>query len=84
MLGTENGAPLIIHVEKDKDSFVRLDWEYRSDGPPIPVLSAMEHTQARREMRYLSYIDSSKILARSVPTNDPNPEQPQFKRRREQ
>jgi hypothetical protein len=84
-LATENGGPLIIDVEKNKDSFVRLDWEYRMDGAPIPVLSAVEHTQARREMRHLSYIDTSKILASSVPKTDPrDPEQPQFKKREEQ
>jgi hypothetical protein len=65
--------------------FVRLDWNYEVGRPPIPVLHVVHSDQARREMRYLSYINSKKALANSVPKTDPREPTPlQLKRRTEQ
>jgi len=40
-LFVEKGVPLSVDARSGEDSFVRLDWSYGIDRPPIPVLSKM-------------------------------------------
>lgn len=55
----------------------RLDWRMEIGEPATLVLSQVRLDLARKEMRFLSYIDSKEVLSRSVSKVDPraSPEQ---------
>jgi hypothetical protein len=83
-LAVETGVPTIIDVRSGEDAFVRLDWNYAVGRPPIPVLSVVQPDQARKEMRWLSYIHPKQVLSSSVPKADPRDPMPlELKRRPE-
>src|SRR5262249_7397914 len=66
-----NGVPLNIDVHAGQDSFIRLDWNHGMDRSPIPVMTMVDATQARSEMRFLSYVDGQKIHSALVFKQDP-------------
>jgi hypothetical protein len=84
-LGTEAGVPTFIDVHSGEEAFVRLNWNYQVGRPPIPVLGAVRPDRARKEMKYLSYINTKKVLSASVPKTDPRePTELQLKRHPEE
>lgn len=84
-LSTEMSVPMFVAVRSGEEIFVRLDWEHRSDGPPIPVLTAVRPDRAHKEMMHLSYISAKRVLSTSVRKTDPRaPTQLHLKRRPEQ
>lgn len=70
-LSLEKGVPLSLDLRSGEESFVRLDWNYGIGRPPIPVLSKVRRTDARREMKYLSYIGVKKAHSSLVSRTDP-------------
>ena len=81
-LAPASGTPLVVKLRSGEESFIRLDWIYDAGQRPVPVLSIMRPEQARREMKYLSYIDANKVRSGTVPKTDPRPPEPlQFKKR---
>jgi hypothetical protein len=70
-LSIENGLPAFIDVRAGEESFVRLDWDIGIDRPAIPVLGGVNAAQARKEMKYLSYIKANRVLSSLVPKTDP-------------
>ena len=70
-LDVERGVSTFLDVHSGEDAFVRLDWNYEMGRPPISILSVIHADQARKEMRYLSYINAKKALSSSVPKTDP-------------
>ncbi|HVX65789.1 MAG TPA: hypothetical protein VHA11_04260 [Bryobacteraceae bacterium] len=70
-LSTQTGVPVSVEVRSGEESFVRLDWHFEEGHAPIPVLSVVSSERARREMKYLSYIDATRVLSASVPKTDP-------------
>jgi hypothetical protein len=84
-LSTEAGVPAFVDVRSGEDFFVRLDWNSEVGRPAIPVLQTVPPDLARKEMRFLSYINANKVLASPVSKTDPRePPQLRFKRRGEQ
>jgi hypothetical protein len=82
--GIERGMPTIIEVGPGEESFVRLDWNFGMNRPPIPELHAVRPDQARTDMKYLSYINANKVLSGSVAQTDPREPVPlRLKRRNE-
>jgi hypothetical protein len=78
----ENGIPLVLDAQTGQDSFVRLDWSYGIDRPPIPVLTKVLQPEARVEMKYLSYVNAKRVHSSLVPRTDPSPlYQPQLRTR---
>ena len=85
MLSVEKGVPLSIDARAGEESFVRLDWSYGIDRPPIPVLSKIYTAGAQREMKYLSYVPAKRVHSNQVPKTDPSEHlQPQLRTRDEQ
>jgi hypothetical protein len=81
-LFVDKGSPLSIDAQAGEDSFVRLDWNYGMNRPPIPVLAKVRQSQAREEMKFLGYIDAKRIHSSLVPKTDPGArDQPQLLRR---
>ena len=71
-LFVENGVPLSVIGHSGEELFIRLDWSYGIDRPPIPILSKVQQTEARREMKYLSYIGEKRVHSKLVPKTDPS------------
>jgi hypothetical protein len=83
-LFVDKGIPLSIDAHPGDESFVRLDWDYGIDRPPIPVLAKVRQSEARKEMKFLSYIGTKRVHSSLVPKTDPSPPvQPQLRRRDE-
>jgi hypothetical protein len=83
-LFVDKGVPLSIDAHPGEESFVRLDWRYGMDRPPIPVLAKVRQSEARKEMKFLSYISAKRVHSSLVPKTDPSPPiQPQLRRRDE-
>jgi hypothetical protein len=61
MLFVEKGVPLSIDTRTGGPSFIRLDWNYGMGRPPIPVLATVRQRDARKEIKYLSYINSKRV-----------------------
>jgi hypothetical protein len=81
-LFVENGVPLSIDARSGEEFFVRLDWNYGIGRPPIPMLSKVSQTEARREMKYLSYVGFKRVHSSLVPKTDPSePVQPKLRTR---
>jgi hypothetical protein len=70
-LAIENGLPAFISVGAGEESFVRLDWNIGIDRPAIPVLGSVPAAQARKGMKYLSYVKANRVLSSLVPKSDP-------------
>jgi hypothetical protein len=78
----DKGVPLSIEAPPGEESFVRLDWNYGIDRPPIPTLVKVPQSEARKEMKFLSYIGIKRVHSSLVPKTDPSsPVQPQLRRR---
>jgi hypothetical protein len=82
-LFVQGGVPLSVDTQSGEDSFVRLDWNYKIDRPPIPVLARVRAAEARREMRFLRYVNSKRVHSSLVSKTDLPPVQPQLKTRNE-
>ena len=81
----EKGVPLSIDVHPGEEFFVRLDWNYRIDRPPIPVLVKVVQAEARTEMKYLSYVSTKRVHSSLVLKTDPSPPvRPQLRTRDQQ
>ncbi len=81
-LAPASGAPLVVKLRSGEESFIRLDWIYEAGQRAVPVLSMIRPEQARKEIKYLSYIDTGKVRSSAVPKTDPRPAEPlQFKKR---
>jgi hypothetical protein len=65
------GVPAVVDVAADEDLFVRLDWSYYRDRPPVPVLGVVDSDQARKEMIAVRYVDVDKVVSDSVAKADP-------------
>lgn len=84
VLSLEEGVPAFVEVHSGEDAFVRLDWHFEAGRPPIAVLSVVRPDQARKEMKFLSYIDAKRVRSTAVAKTDPRePPQLQLKRRQE-
>jgi hypothetical protein len=84
-LSTETGVPAFVDVHSGEESFVRLDWSFEVGRSAIPVLNTVRPDQARKEMRFLSYIRANKVHASLVPRTDPREPPPlRLKKRGEQ
>jgi len=70
-VGVKGGIPLPVDANPAEESFVRLDWHYQVGQSPIPVLSKVRPEQARKEMLYLSYIDTRRVHSTTVSHSDP-------------
>jgi len=71
ILSVDEGVPLSVDVRTGEQVFVRLDWDYGLDRPPIPLLSKVYLAGARQEIKYLSYVDAKRVHSPLVPRNDP-------------
>jgi hypothetical protein len=81
-LSLTDGVPISVEVSPATETFVRINWSHDVRGSPIPVLSRVEQERAKREMRFLSYIDTKRIHSTAVSRVDPRPaESPQLKTR---
>jgi hypothetical protein len=69
----ENGVPLPIDTHSGEELFLRLDWNYGLDRAPIPVLSKVREDEARKEMKYLSYIGPKRVHSNLVLKTGPSP-----------
>src|SRR5262245_24639610 len=77
-----DGVPISVEVRSGAEAFVRIDWSHDIRRQPIPVLSSVVEETARREMRFLSYVDGKRIHSTLVLREDPRPpENPQLKTR---
>ncbi len=72
-LCVKNGVPLPVEVHASEESFVRLDWDYEVGRSPIPVLAKVGATDARSEMKFLSYVSARRVHSSLVPKSDPRP-----------
>jgi hypothetical protein len=78
----ERGVPLSVDTHSGEELFLRLDFNYGVGRPPIPVLSKVRRGEARKEMKYLSYINPKRVHSGLVPKTDPSPSvQPELRRR---
>ena len=83
-LGVGSGVPAFVNVDARGEAFVRLDWNHQVGRPPIPVLSAVQPDQGRKEIKYLSYLRAERALSDSVLQKDPRESMPvQLQRRSE-
>lgn len=76
-------VPVAIQAVAGQDVFLRLNWHHTLGLPPIPMLGAIPAEKAKREMRFLNYIDAKKIHSPLVEKKAPRPEVPMELRRRE-
>jgi hypothetical protein len=84
-LFVKDGVPVSVDVHSGEESFVRLDWEYEIGRPPVPVLVKVGQTEARSEMKYLSYVGAKRVHSSLVPKTDPSsPVQPKLRTRDQQ
>jgi len=70
-LASETGVPVVVDVHAGEDSFARLDWHFEIGRAPVAVLHLVQPEAAHQELKFLSYIDKSKIMAPSVSKSDP-------------
>jgi len=70
-LSLADGVPLSVKVRSGEEAFVRIDWSHDVRRPPIPVLNSVVEESAKREMRFLSYVDAKRIHSTAVPAVDP-------------
>lgn len=81
-LSLADGVPISVEVRSGAEAFVRIDWSHDIRRQPIPVLSSVVAETARKEMRFLSYVDGKRIHSPLVPREDPRPpENPELKTR---
>lgn len=71
MLSDEKGLPVFVDTISGEESFVQVDWRMEVGGPYISVLQVVPPPSARGDMIYLRYIDSNKVLSKSVSKKDP-------------
>lgn len=84
-LSVTDGVPVSVEASSGKEVFVRVDWNHELGRSPIPVLSRVEMERAKKEMRFLSYVDDKRIHSDAVPLRDPRPaENPSLKVRARQ
>jgi hypothetical protein len=80
----ENGVPAILRASPGGECYVRLDWSLHINRRPVPALSVVPHEQARREIRFLTYIEGRRIVSPAVLRADPRTtEDARLKRRGE-
>lgn len=72
-LSVSDGVPVSVDVASDEEAFVRVDWNQDVRRPPIPVLSSVAVDRAKKEMRFLNYVDRKRIHSMAVPGTDPRP-----------
>ena len=72
VVATETGVPALVEARSGEEYFARLDWHIETGHPAIPQLHVVPAAQARREMKYLSYVPRNKVLSSSVPMTDPS------------
>ena len=84
IINEENGIPVFVDARPGEESFIRLDWNFKSGRAPIPEFHLVRSTEARKELNYLTYIDANKVLSKLVSKSDPRePSQLRLKRRGE-
>ncbi len=84
-LSPAKGVPRSVEVSAGKEVFLRLDWNYGLDRAPIAVLSVVNPADARREMKFLSYIPARRLHSSLAPHSDPSkPFEPRLLKREEQ
>lgn len=77
-----DGVPVTVEVLSGAEVFVRLDWDYDVRRSPIPVLNTVAGERAKKEMRFLRYVDTKRIHSTTVPGSDPRPaENPKLRSR---
>src|SRR5262249_5773474 len=81
-LSVADGVPLSIEVLTGSEAFVRIDWNHDVRRQPIPILNSVAEEQAKRELRFLNYVQIKRIHSTAVPRVDPRPpESPQLRTR---
>ncbi|BDC52903.1 hypothetical protein F183_A52180 [Bryobacterales bacterium F-183] len=81
-LGIGQGVPYPLTVQSARDQYIRVEWHHHMGRAPIPALSEVREEVARKEMRFLSYVEAKQIESQRVPPQDPRPAQdPQFRQR---
>lgn len=84
-LSVSDGVPVSVNVGSGEEAFVRIDWNHDVRRPPIPVLNSVAVDRAKKEMRFLSYVDRKRVHSTAVPGADPRPpENPQLRVREPQ
>ena len=73
LLSLEDGVPISIDVRPAVETYVRVDWNYDVRRSPIPVLSSVTEERAKKEMRFLSYVETKRIHSPTVSNADPRP-----------
>ena len=68
MVSDGKGVPALVDACSGEESFVCLDWHIEVNKPVISLLRIVP----RSAMKYLVYIDTDKVLSRSVPKKDPH------------
>jgi hypothetical protein len=71
IVSVDEGVPISVDVRAGEQVFVRLDWDYGLDRPPIPQLSKVYLAGAQQEIKYLGYVDAKRVHSPMVPRNDP-------------
>jgi hypothetical protein len=85
LLSLEDGVPISIDVRPGAETYVRVDWNYDIRRSPIPVLSSVVEERAKKEIRFLSYVETKRIHSLTVSKADPRPfVSPQLKTRQPQ
>jgi len=84
VLSGENGVPAFVDVRAGDESFIRLEWVREIGEPATLVLGNVNPDVARKEIRFLLYIDVKQVLSPSVSKADPRtPQEPHLKTRDE-
>jgi hypothetical protein len=61
IVSVDEGVPISVDVRAGEQVFVRLDWDYGLDRPPIPQLSKVYLAGAQQEIKYLGYVDAKRV-----------------------
>lgn len=81
ILSSDADVPAFIDIGGGDESFVRLSWPQKI-GPPTLVLEKAPAVVARKEVRFVVYIDPKEVVSTSVPKTDPRvTQEPHFKQR---
>jgi hypothetical protein len=75
-LSLADGVPVSVDVRPRGEAFVRIDWSHHVRRRPIPVLNTVASERAKRELRFLSYVDSGRIHSTAVPAAPTPPGNP--------
>jgi hypothetical protein len=82
-LSLADGVPVSVEVRSGGEVFVRIDWSHDVRRQPIPVFNSVVEERAKREMRFLSYVEAKRIHSTAVAGADPRPpDNPQLKTRK--